>query len=166
MITAAFLITILFLGGWHLPWITGTGGDIGWAVALLRMLVLLAKIVVVILFFMLVRWSWPRFRFDQLMALAWKVMLPLGVVNLLAVAVLERTATIGFLGRIVQRVLGGAERLGCRSGRLVDRRLVWPSADRQSTTTGFEASRNRFPDLILPMVKQSETEQKRNESRQ
>ena len=31
-----------------------------------------------ILFFMLVRWSWPRFRYDQLMALAWKVMLPLG----------------------------------------------------------------------------------------
>jgi len=35
---------------------------------------------------MLVRWSWPRFRFDQLMALAWKVMLPLGLVNLVAVA--------------------------------------------------------------------------------
>jgi NADH-quinone oxidoreductase subunit H len=37
---------------------------------------------------MLVRWSWPRFRFDQLMALAWKVMLPLGLVNLVAVAVM------------------------------------------------------------------------------
>ena len=42
----------------------------------------------VILFFMLVRWSWPRFRFDQLMSMAWKVMLPLGLVNLLAMAVL------------------------------------------------------------------------------
>jgi NADH-quinone oxidoreductase subunit H len=50
--------------------------------------VLSAKILLVILFFMLVRWSWPRFRFDQLMALAWKVMLPLGLVNLAVVAVL------------------------------------------------------------------------------
>jgi NADH-quinone oxidoreductase subunit H len=88
MITAAFLITVLFLGGWHFPWLTGTGQEIGWGLALLRFLVLLTKIVLVILFFMLVRWSWPRFRFDQLMALAWKVMLPLGVANLLVVAVL------------------------------------------------------------------------------
>ena len=50
------------------------------------MIVLLGKVTVVILFFMLTRWSWPRFRFDQLMALAWKVMLPLGLVNLVVVA--------------------------------------------------------------------------------
>jgi NADH-quinone oxidoreductase subunit H len=36
---------------------------------------------------MVARWSWPRFRFDQLMTMAWKVMLPLGLVNLVAVAV-------------------------------------------------------------------------------
>ena len=53
----------------------------------LRVLVLLGKTTAVIFFFMLVRWSWPRFRFDQLMSLAWKVMLPLGVVNLMAVAI-------------------------------------------------------------------------------
>ena len=53
------------------------------------------KIFAVILFFMLVRWSWPRFRFDQLMDLAWKVMLPLGLVNLVAVAILyEAPATV------------------------------------------------------------------------
>jgi NADH-quinone oxidoreductase subunit H len=38
---------------------------------------------------MLVRWSWPRFRFDQLMNLAWKVMLPLGIANLVTVATIE-----------------------------------------------------------------------------
>jgi NADH-quinone oxidoreductase subunit H len=54
--------------------------------ALLRMGILLGKVLLVILFFMLVRWTWPRFRFDQLMNLAWKVMLPLGLVNLVAVA--------------------------------------------------------------------------------
>ena len=41
----------------------------------------------VILFFMLARWSWPRFRYDQLMDLGWKVMIPWGMVNLVVVAV-------------------------------------------------------------------------------
>ena len=90
MITAAFLIVILFFGGWHLPFgltgPVGAGEVIGWGHALLRLVVLTSKIFLVILFFMIVRWSWPRFRFDQLMSLAWKVMLPLGLVNLVAVA--------------------------------------------------------------------------------
>jgi NADH-quinone oxidoreductase subunit H len=89
MITASFLIVILFLGGWHLWGLTGAADEpVTWPIALVRIAVLCLKIFFVILFFMLVRWSWPRFRFDQLMALAWKVMLPLGLVNLVTVAVL------------------------------------------------------------------------------
>ncbi len=86
MITAAFLIVILFLGGWHFWGITGSGTEITWVTALLRVLVLFAKICLVVFGFMMVRWTLPRFRFDQLMALAWKVMLPLGMVNLVLVA--------------------------------------------------------------------------------
>ena len=56
---------------------------------MIRFGVLSAKILDVIVFFMLVRWSWPRFRFDQLMNLAWKVMLPLGLANLVTVAAVE-----------------------------------------------------------------------------
>ncbi len=94
MITASFLIVILFFGGWHLPFgLTGPVGenvsDVGWGMGLLRVAVLMGKITLVIMFFMLVRWSWPRFRFDQLMTLAWKVMLPLGMVNLVAVALIH-----------------------------------------------------------------------------
>jgi NADH-quinone oxidoreductase subunit H len=88
MVVAAFLIVILFLGGWHLWGMPLADAEpIGWPLALARVAVLLAKVLLVILFFMLVRWSWPRFRFDQLMNLAWKVMLPLGLVNLVTVAV-------------------------------------------------------------------------------
>jgi len=87
MITAAFLMVILFFGGWHLWGLTGSGEQVTWVEAILRVLVLLAKVMGVILFFMIARWSWPRFRFDQLMALAWKVMLPLGLVNVVVVAV-------------------------------------------------------------------------------
>jgi NADH-quinone oxidoreductase subunit H len=89
MITAAFLIVIMFLGGWHLWGVTGAGQEVTWAGAFVRFGVLSAKILAVIVFFMLVRWSWPRFRFDQLMNLAWKVMLPLGLANLVTVAVVE-----------------------------------------------------------------------------
>jgi NADH-quinone oxidoreductase subunit H len=90
MVTASFLMVILFFGGWHLWGITGAAAaPASWSLAIMRIGVLMAKIVAVILFFMLVRWTWPRFRFDQLMNLAWKVMLPLGMVNLLAVAALE-----------------------------------------------------------------------------
>jgi NADH-quinone oxidoreductase subunit H len=88
MITAAFLIVILFLGGWHLGPLTGTGSDIGWGTALLRVLVLLGKVFLVVFGFMMIRWTLPRFRFDQLMALAWKVLLPLGLINLVLVATL------------------------------------------------------------------------------
>jgi NADH-quinone oxidoreductase subunit H len=86
MIAAAFLIVILYLGGWHL-WGLPAGAEVTWPIALLRIGVLLAKVLGVILFFMLIRWSWPRFRFDQLMGLAWNVMLPLGLVNLVMIAV-------------------------------------------------------------------------------
>ncbi|HJT36589.1 MAG TPA: NADH-quinone oxidoreductase subunit NuoH [Pirellulales bacterium] len=88
MVTASFLIVILFFGGWHFWGLTGSGDEVTWLTAIARVIVLMVKVLLVILFFMLARWSWPRFRFDQLMNLSWKVMLPLGLVNLVAVAVL------------------------------------------------------------------------------
>lgn len=89
MILAAFLISILFLGGWHFWGLTGEARstDISLFTGIVRLLVLSLKICLVIVFFMLVRWSWPRFRFDQLMSLAWKIMLPLGMVNFVALAI-------------------------------------------------------------------------------
>jgi NADH-quinone oxidoreductase subunit H len=103
MITAAFLIVILFLGGWHLWGVTGSEEYAGWGQAILRVVILGAKVFAVILFFMMARWSWPRFRFDQLMALAWKVMMPLGIVNLVAVAVLTE-----FSWDTAKKQLGGS----------------------------------------------------------
>lgn len=86
MVMAAFLIVILFLGGWHFWGLTGSGDQITWPVAVLRVIVLLVKVMGAILFFMFARWSWPRFRYDQLMDLGWKVMIPWGMVNLVIVA--------------------------------------------------------------------------------
>jgi NADH-quinone oxidoreductase subunit H len=95
LITAAMLIVILFLGGWHLPFgLTGHSDTVGWWGAVMRVLALMGKVLLVVLVFMLVRWSWPRFRYDQLMALAWKVMLPLGLVNFVVVAVLDQLRVV------------------------------------------------------------------------
>jgi NADH-quinone oxidoreductase subunit H len=98
MITASFLIVILFLGGWHLWGLTPNRESITWFGALLRIAILLGKIFCVIFFFMMIRWSWPRFRFDQLMSLAWKVMLPLGLTNLVAMAILHELLEPAMLG--------------------------------------------------------------------
>ncbi len=85
MIVAASLGTVLFFGGWNLPWI-----DIpfdGWAGALLSMTVFAAKVTFFLWIFVWVRWTLPRFRYDQLMALGWKVMIPLATLNFIWVAV-------------------------------------------------------------------------------
>lgn len=84
MVTTSFLMVILFLGGWHLPWIAAT--DSHW---LFKLIVFAGKVTVFILFYMLVRWTIPRFRFDQLMGLAWRVLIPLALVNLVMVMVVK-----------------------------------------------------------------------------
>ncbi|MGA2065293.1 MAG: complex I subunit 1 family protein [Thermoguttaceae bacterium] len=99
MITASFLIVILFFGGWHFWGLTGAGEIVTWPVAVLRVAVLLAKVFAVIFFFMVARWSWLRFRYDQLMSLAWLVMLPLGMVNVVYMAGWE-----AFGGRLAARL--------------------------------------------------------------
>jgi NADH-quinone oxidoreductase subunit H len=89
MVAAAFLIVMLFFGGWHFWGLTGSGDQVTWVEAILRIVVLNVKVLAMIFFFMVARWSWPRFRYDQLMSLAWLVMLPLGMVNLVYVAIWE-----------------------------------------------------------------------------
>ena len=86
MATLSCLAATLYLGGWHLPGLSFTGP--WWWVAALGMGVLIAKATLFLLFFVWVRWTFPRFRFDQLMRLGWKVLLPLSILNLIIVAAL------------------------------------------------------------------------------
>ena len=83
MAVGSALITVLFFGGWTLPWIELPFS--GWLGGLVSIGIFLAKFAFFQFFFVWVRWTLPRFRFDQLMALGWKVMVPLSVLNFLYV---------------------------------------------------------------------------------
>jgi NADH-quinone oxidoreductase subunit H len=89
VITVSFLTAILFFGGWHFPWIAEGQSDYFGAVVV-KVLVLLAKVGAVISFIMLIRWTLPRFRFDQLMTLTWKVFIPLSLCNLLGMMIVKQ----------------------------------------------------------------------------
>ena len=84
MVTTSFLMVILFFGGWHFPFLADATGH--W---LPKLLVFAGKVTVIILFYMFIRWTLPRFRFDQLMGLAWKVLIPMALINLVAVMVVK-----------------------------------------------------------------------------
>jgi NADH-quinone oxidoreductase subunit H len=85
VITVSYLTVILFFGGWDVPFLLDQH-QVGWIPALAKMLVLMAKVGLMIFFMMWVRWTLPRFRYDQLMDLAWKSLIPLALVNLVATA--------------------------------------------------------------------------------
>lgn len=85
LVTTSFLNVIVFFGGWHFPFIATA--ESGWFI---KLLVIALKVAFFILFFMVVRWTLPRFRFDQLMALAWKVLIPLALANLVCVMIIKQ----------------------------------------------------------------------------
>ena len=92
----AALFTTLFLGGYILAWMTDTGFTFpgshvvtfsAGGMLILQMLVFLGKVFVMCSFQILIRWSLPRFRYDQLLQFAWKFMFPLAMINLTVTAV-------------------------------------------------------------------------------
>jgi len=97
MIVGSAVITLLFFGGWHpLPFVTledlslWTGLDISTGVlgAVLSVLIVLFKIFFFLFLFIWVRWTIPRFRYDQVMRIGWTMMLPLAIANLVAYAII------------------------------------------------------------------------------
>jgi NADH-quinone oxidoreductase subunit H len=82
MFISSAVISTLYFGGYNMPFIN----DLGLAnnvLAILGVVFLFAKIVFFIFFFMWIRWTLPRFRYDQLMDLGWKKLIPLSIFNIL-----------------------------------------------------------------------------------
>jgi NADH-quinone oxidoreductase subunit H len=95
-ILIAALATILFLGGWQVPFLAQDGFHFGasyiaispiW-VTILQVIAFFAKLTIFLWTFMLIRWSLPRFRYDQLMRLGWQILLPLSLLNILLTGVI------------------------------------------------------------------------------
>jgi NADH-quinone oxidoreductase subunit H len=75
MVTVSAVATNLYLGGWNGPF----ADSIGWVWFLL-------KVGAILFFYVWMRWTLPRYRYDQLMAFGWKVLLPVSVLNLIVTA--------------------------------------------------------------------------------
>ncbi len=86
MITMSALTITLFLGGWHLPFLD-VGGEATLAGVVLSVLIFAAKLTFLLFLFIWVRWTLPRFRYDQLMGLGWKAFIPLALANICLTAV-------------------------------------------------------------------------------
>ena len=91
MIIGSGIIVTLFLGGWSLPFgldakLTAMDGSIPWWLGLLHMATFFGKVIAFIIFFIWVRWTLPRFRYDQLMKLGWIFFFEIALVNIFLTA--------------------------------------------------------------------------------
>jgi NADH-quinone oxidoreductase subunit H len=115
MTTASALITTLFLGGWSLFGLE----NLGWAVGVL---IFAAKLIFMLFVFIWIRWTLPRFRYDQLMAIGWKWFFPLSLLNVLVTAGAQ-AFDVPFLGYVLPLLLLG---MGVLAARISTRRDVGP----------------------------------------
>jgi NADH-quinone oxidoreductase subunit H len=84
MFISSAVISILFFGGYNFPGMDAFSGN---TLAILSVLAFFTKTFLMIFVFMWIRWTIPRFRFDQLMHLGWKVLIPIALINMLVTAV-------------------------------------------------------------------------------
>ena len=93
MVVIAGLVATLFLGGWAIPYLSqatiigavGSVFGVGFATGLcmlLHFVTFLVKVIIMIWLQMALRWTLPRFRYDQVMDLCWKIILPLSIANI------------------------------------------------------------------------------------
>lgn len=83
MFISSAVISTVYFGGYHFPFMYSLGLPPG-VVSVLGIVALFVKIFIFLFIFMWIRWTLPRFRYDQLMQLGWKVLIPLSILNMLA----------------------------------------------------------------------------------
>jgi NADH-quinone oxidoreductase subunit H len=87
MMTASAMIATLFFGGWDVPFTQADNlGPVSFPMVLLSMLIFALKCAFFLFLFIWIRWTLPRFRYDQLMSLGWKVFLPVALAYIVIVA--------------------------------------------------------------------------------
>ena len=86
MLTASVMITLLFLGGWNVPFLQSMQMD-QFTKEIVQIVGFSLKVVFLMFFFVWVRWTLPRFRYDQLMHFGWKTLIPLALANVIITAI-------------------------------------------------------------------------------
>ena len=86
MISGSAIIVTLFFGGWHFPGIPD--GSHGWTFGLINIALFFAKVATLLFVFMWVRWTLPRFRYDQLMRLGWLFFFEIALANIFLAAII------------------------------------------------------------------------------
>lgn len=164
VVSSSTLMAALFFGGWHLPFVTASGisvelmGTIYYstyipaeALAVIGVLGFIGKILLLCILQVVIRWTLPRFRYDQLMRLGWRKLLPASLFNVMATATVilaiqassdqarEMVATLGQLSMMLVVLLG----IGAVVGLVLflfapneKRRLVVNSAARYAEMMG------------------------------
>jgi NADH-quinone oxidoreductase subunit H len=142
MVTISAMVMTLFFGGWDIPF-THWDEQGGVAQTVVTGLVMFGKTLFWVFFFMWIRWTLPRFRYDQLMALGWKILMPIGLAYVMVTAtaiylvqdVLGLTAPLALFG-----ILGGLNVvLGYLVFNVLDRGLlISGSRDRRAAGGGLD----------------------------
>ncbi|MBP6335156.1 MAG: NADH-quinone oxidoreductase subunit NuoH [Bacteroidia bacterium] len=94
MFISSAVIATLYFGGYNMPFVESFVSDPNWA-STIGTLFLFAKIIFFIFFFMWIRWTVPRFRYDQLMNLGWKILIPLAILNIFLTGIV-----MWFMGKV------------------------------------------------------------------
>lgn len=87
MFISGVVISTLYFGGYDIPFVNEANWGHAWWVGLVGFAVLMTKAIFFVLVFMWIRWTIPRFRYDQLMNLGWKSLIPLSLLNMVITAV-------------------------------------------------------------------------------
>jgi NADH-quinone oxidoreductase subunit H len=87
MFISGVVMSTLFFGGYDIPFVNEANWGHAWWVGLVGFAVLMTKAIFFVLVFMWIRWTIPRFRYDQLMNLGWKSLIPLSLLNMVITAV-------------------------------------------------------------------------------
>ena len=87
MFISGVVMSTLYFGGYDIPFVNEASWGNAWWVGLVGFLVLMAKALFFVFVFMWIRWTIPRFRYDQLMNLGWKGLIPLSLINMVITAV-------------------------------------------------------------------------------
>ena len=98
MFTVSMLATTLFLGGWNGPFVH--------VVPWLGVFYFLGKVILFLFFYIWLRGTLPRFRFDQLMGFGWKFLMPLAIINIVLTATIQWSGAFDYLGKFLKTTTG------------------------------------------------------------